>query len=135
MVEMLAIEIGELVASSESLMTNPVPNTWCSKSRPPDLMQVGQVVPEWSATIDGFNVKYQQVPLNHMDMCKFASREEIGYRRTVFLINNILRRKFHGKSGSRAPAPAQEQVNRLLAAPEARSEQSGRQYDTEIEEA
>ncbi|KAG7293507.1 hypothetical protein NEMBOFW57_003559 [Staphylotrichum longicolle] len=58
---------------------------------------LGIVVPEWSATIDGFNVKYQQVPANHMDMCKFATREEIGYKRVVFLLKNILKRKFHAK--------------------------------------
>jgi len=99
------------------------------------LMQDEQVVPESSATIDGFNVKYQQVPLNHMDMCKFASRDEVGYKRTVFLINSILK-KFQGKSGSRASQPpAQVQASHLLATPEGRSEQSEYQYEMEIEEA
>jgi hypothetical protein len=94
-------------------------------------------VPEWSATIDGFNVKYQQIHANHMDMCKFANREEVGYKRVVFLLNNILRRKFQGESRSPAPAPAQgpaPQVN-LLPAPEARRGQPERRYEVEIEEA
>ncbi len=96
-----------------------------------------QVVPEWSATIDGFNVKYQHVPANHMDMCKFANREEVGYKRVVFLLNNILRRKFESKSHSPASTPGQglaPQVN-LLPAPEARRGQPGRGYEVEIEEA
>jgi hypothetical protein len=96
-----------------------------------------QVVPEWSATIDGFNVKYQQVPANHMDMCKFANREEVGYKRVVFLLNNILRRKFQSKSRSPAPAPVQGLVpqENLLPAPEARGDRPGRGYEMEIEEA
>ncbi len=98
-----------------------------------------QVVPEWSATIDGFNVKFQQVPANHMNMCKFANREEIGYKRVVFLLNNILKRKFQGESRSPAPAPAPAQgpapqVN-LLPTPEARGGQPERRYEVEIEEA
>lgn len=101
-------------------------------------------MPEWSATIDGFNVKYQQVPANHMDMCKFANREEIGYKRVVFLLNNILKRKFHGKFRSQAPQQATSapgpargpapQAN-LLVAPEARRGQPEHQYEMEIEEA
>jgi hypothetical protein len=72
-----------------------------------------------------------------MDMCRFANREEVGYKRVVFLLNNILRRKFQGKSRSPAPAPAQGpalQVN-LLPAPEARRGQPERRYEVEIEEA
>ena len=94
-------------------------------------------MPEWSATIDGFNVKHQPVPANHMDMCKFANREEVGYKRVVFLLKNILRRKVQGKSRSPAPVPTQgpaPQVN-LLPAPEARRGQPERRYEVEIEES
>ncbi|KAG7284892.1 hypothetical protein NEMBOFW57_009507 [Staphylotrichum longicolle] len=77
---------------------------------------LGIVVPEWSATIDGFNVKHQQVLANHMDMCKFANREEVGYRRVVFLLNNILRRKF------------QRSLERLDSLPEASFDAANKQH-------
>jgi hypothetical protein len=83
-----------------------------------------QVVPEWSATIDGFNVRCQPIPANHIDMCRFANREEVGYKRVVFLLNNILKRKFQGESRSpapqAAPAPGPAPQVKLLPAPEAR---------------
>ncbi|KAI2603729.1 hypothetical protein GGR54DRAFT_622131 [Hypoxylon sp. NC1633] len=58
---------------------------------------LGIVVPEWSASIDGFNVKSHIVPANHMDMCKFSKREDVGYKRVVFLIKNILKQEYRAR--------------------------------------
>lgn len=41
----------------------------------------GLIVPEYSASIDGFNVKTSTIPANYMDMCKFDNPGDIGYRR------------------------------------------------------
>ena len=38
--------------------------------------------------MDGFNVSKNSIPANHEDMCKFESKDEIGYKRTLgFLID------------------------------------------------
>ncbi|KJR89828.1 ribonuclease p/mrp subunit [Sporothrix schenckii 1099-18] len=101
---------------------------------------LGIVVPESSATIDGFNVKYQQIPRNHMDMCKFATQDELGYKRVVFLLCNIIKRTL-GKSCSQArpsagqhlaagPTPGLRAPQASLApAPETPSEETRHQYD------
>lgn len=48
-----------------------------------------QIVPEASASYDGFNVARNSIHANHMDMVKFASRDE-GYKRTLGHIQDIL---------------------------------------------
>ncbi|OBT63079.1 hypothetical protein VE03_07456 [Pseudogymnoascus sp. 23342-1-I1] len=42
---------------------------------------IGMIVPEYSASMDGFNVRKDSIPANHMDMTKFLSMQDIGYRR------------------------------------------------------
>ncbi|KAK8047458.1 hypothetical protein PG996_015522 [Apiospora saccharicola] len=61
---------------------------------------LGIIVPQWSAVIDGFNVREQPVPANHMDMCKFATRDDVGYKRVIRLIKHVVGREF----------PAQDQI-------------------------
>lgn len=50
-----------------------------------------QIVPESSACIDGFNVKTNSIPANHMEMCKFASDSDLGYQRVFFHLHSLLR--------------------------------------------
>lgn len=39
-----------------------------------------KIVPEWSATLDGFKVKREAIPgKDHRDMARFASKAEEGY--------------------------------------------------------
>ncbi|OBT98500.1 hypothetical protein VE01_03650 [Pseudogymnoascus verrucosus] len=42
---------------------------------------IGVIVPEYSASMDGFNVRKDSIPANHMDMTKFSRANDIGYRR------------------------------------------------------
>ncbi|OBT86647.1 hypothetical protein VE02_04446 [Pseudogymnoascus sp. 03VT05] len=42
---------------------------------------IGMIVPEHSASMDGFHVRKDSIPANHMDMTKFLSPQDIGYRR------------------------------------------------------
>ncbi|MCJ1249500.1 hypothetical protein MMC30_006724 [Trapelia coarctata] len=51
---------------------------------------VGMVVPERSACIDGFRVRTGGIPKNHTEMCKFASEKDIGYKRTLGHIHDIV---------------------------------------------
>ncbi|GAB1316550.1 hypothetical protein MFIFM68171_06760 [Madurella fahalii] len=44
---------------------------------------VGLIVPEASASYDGFRVRRDAINANHMDMTKFASQDEEGYKRTL----------------------------------------------------
>ncbi|KAK8035531.1 LipA and NB-ARC domain-containing protein [Apiospora rasikravindrae] len=81
---------------------------------------LGIVVPQWSAVIDGFNIREQPVPANHMDMCKFATRDETGYRRVLRLIKYVVCREFRGMSR----ASVQPSTQRLL--PPAEQGLSGR---------
>lgn len=41
-----------------------------------------QIVPEWSASIDGFKVKSGSIPANHSEMCKYKDVNTPGYQRT-----------------------------------------------------
>ncbi|KAF4626223.1 hypothetical protein G7Y89_g11938 [Cudoniella acicularis] len=51
---------------------------------------VGIIVPEWSACIDGFQVKTGSIPANHMQMCKYENSDSIGYQRTSGHIINLV---------------------------------------------
>ncbi|KFZ04693.1 hypothetical protein V501_09060 [Pseudogymnoascus sp. VKM F-4519 (FW-2642)] len=42
---------------------------------------IGVIAPEYSASMDGFNVRKDSIPANHMDMIRFSSAHDIGYRR------------------------------------------------------
>ncbi|KFY59535.1 hypothetical protein V496_05647 [Pseudogymnoascus sp. VKM F-4515 (FW-2607)] len=44
---------------------------------------IGMIVPEYSASMDGFNVRKDSIPANHMDITKFLSPQDIGYRRIL----------------------------------------------------
>ncbi|KAK7973451.1 hypothetical protein PG988_007585 [Apiospora saccharicola] len=43
----------------------------------------GLIVPEWSAVYDGFNVRAGGIHANHMDMTKFSSLQDTGYKRVL----------------------------------------------------
>ena len=45
------------------------------------LANSSQIVSETSACIDGFNVRTNSIPKNHMDMCKFQDVNELGFKR------------------------------------------------------
>ncbi|KAK8135634.1 hypothetical protein PG984_003574 [Apiospora sp. TS-2023a] len=59
---------------------------------------IGIVVPQWSAVIDGFNIRQQPIPANHMDMCRFATRDEIGYKRLAHRIKKVTSLEFGVRS-------------------------------------
>lgn len=80
-------------------------------------------MPEWSAVIDGFNVKQYPIPGDHIDMCKFGTRGDAGYKRVTFLIKSIIKKEFQGKSGNNAeqnPVPNPHPQPQLLPEPERR---------------
>ncbi|KAI1154522.1 hypothetical protein F4825DRAFT_170513 [Nemania diffusa] len=60
----------------------------------------GLIVPEASATYDGFNVVRGAIHANHMDMVKFAEKVE-GYKRTLGYIRDIINDK--------SPKPQEDQ--------------------------
>jgi hypothetical protein len=78
-------------------------------------------VPEWSAVIDGFNVKQHPLPGDHVQMCKFADSEEAGYKRVSYMIKTILKKEFQGKSGGGStepnPVPDAQPRHKLLPEP------------------
>ncbi len=47
----------------------------------PTVLTCDQIVPEYSASFDGFLVRTSSVPANHMGMSKFADPSDIGYKR------------------------------------------------------
>jgi len=53
-----------------------------------DLLQF-QIVPEASASYDGFNVARDAIKANHMDMARFVKRDD-GYNRVLGHIQDIL---------------------------------------------
>ncbi|GAW26931.1 putative ribonuclease p mrp subunit [Rosellinia necatrix] len=59
----------------------------------------GMIVPEASASYDGFNVARNAIHVNHMNMVKFATKIE-SYKRTLGHIQDILDAKLpHVESG------------------------------------
>ncbi|KAK3291981.1 uncharacterized protein B0H64DRAFT_408650 [Chaetomium fimeti] len=50
---------------------------------------VGVIVPETSASYDGFNVRRGAINANHMDMVRFTSDREPGYQRTLGFISEL----------------------------------------------
>lgn len=40
--------------------------------------------------MDGFNVRKDSIPANHMDMTKFSDPEDIGYRRISYHIVSLI---------------------------------------------
>lgn len=86
----------------------------------------------------GFNVKPSQIQANHIDMCKFSTREDSGYKQVSYMIKQVLKR-CRGKS-RKVATPGQPQ--QLLFQPPFPSSgapyylySSGARYDmhTEIE--
>lgn len=55
------------------------------------------IVPQDSACMDGFRVRPIGIPNSHMDMCKFADSNDIGYQRTsgylISLVKDVEKRK------------------------------------------
>lgn len=49
-----------------------------------------QLVPEDSACIEGFYIKSQRIPMNHRDLCKYASAYDIGYQRVAGHIRHLV---------------------------------------------
>jgi hypothetical protein len=49
-----------------------------------------QIVGESSAVIDGFNVRKASIQANHIDVCKFGSRDDYGYKKVTGFILDIL---------------------------------------------
>ena len=43
-----------------------------------------------SAKIAGSNVIYDSVPKNHREMCKFAGRDDVGYKRITGILYDML---------------------------------------------
>ncbi len=62
----------------------------------PTVLTCGQIVPEFSASIDGFSVKTSSVPANHMGMSKFADQSDIGYKRVSGHIISFIRQAARG---------------------------------------
>ncbi|GAB7336610.1 hypothetical protein MBLNU13_g10308t1 [Cladosporium sp. NU13] len=55
-----------------------------------ELRTKGQlIVPEHSAVMDGFLVKRNSIKANHIDVCKFDSREDDGYKKVIGFIRDI----------------------------------------------
>ena len=48
-----------------------------------------QIVSEVSASYDGSNVQPGAIPADHINMVKFKSREDVGYRRVLGWIREI----------------------------------------------
>lgn len=57
------------------------------------LLTYDQVVPHSSAVLDGFNVKQGQIQENHMDMCKFGTSEDNGYKKVCYMIKQVLKER------------------------------------------
>ncbi|KAI1173894.1 hypothetical protein F4777DRAFT_555820 [Nemania sp. FL0916] len=53
---------------------------------------IGLIVPEYSASYDGFKVARDAIHANHMDMVKFSGKN-MGYARTLGHIQNIMKAK------------------------------------------
>ena len=49
-----------------------------------------QVVPKDSAVVDGREVEQIGIPATHVEMCKFSSTQDIGYRRILHQIRSCL---------------------------------------------
>lgn len=49
-----------------------------------------QIVGESSAVIDGFKVRKASIQANHIDVCKFGSRDDYGYKKVKGFILDIL---------------------------------------------
>ena len=49
-----------------------------------------QVVPKDSAIVDGREVEQIGIPATHVEMCKFKSPQDIGYRRILHQIRSCL---------------------------------------------
>ena len=49
-----------------------------------------QIVDSTSAVCDGFYVRSNSIPTNHMDMCKYTSKDDIGHERTSGVIIRLI---------------------------------------------
>ncbi|KAH0542624.1 hypothetical protein FGG08_003032 [Glutinoglossum americanum] len=79
-----------LACVSEELPTGPVV-VRCQNAVYLFVLTAKQMVPEYSASIDGFLVRTSSVPANHMDMCKFTDSKDIGYQRVSGHIVSFVR--------------------------------------------
>jgi pimeloyl-ACP methyl ester carboxylesterase len=52
-------------------------------------LTMGLIVEQYSASLDTFKETVGTIPENHMDMCKFASKEDIGYVRVADRIEEL----------------------------------------------
>lgn len=51
-----------------------------------------QIVPHSSATLPSFNARSGSIQENHMNMCKFSSRNDIGYKRVTQEIKDLIKK-------------------------------------------
>jgi hypothetical protein len=58
-----------------------------------------QIVPEASASYDGFRVMRDSINANHMDMAKFEHRQDVGYQRVWGHILRLIREEGPSKKG------------------------------------
>lgn len=63
-----------------------------------------QIVTQSSAVMDGFNVQAGSIHANHMDMTKFRTRDDSGYRRVLFHIRRQLKESGDATQTSALPA-------------------------------
>ncbi|KAI8631689.1 hypothetical protein F5Y19DRAFT_424569 [Xylariaceae sp. FL1651] len=63
------------------------------------------IVPKGSTAYENFNVTHDEIPSNHMDLCRFKSKDDTGYLRIVSHIMKI------SSGPSRAETEAQEPRN------------------------
>jgi hypothetical protein len=71
-----------------------------------------QIVPEFSACFDGFRVKTASIRADHMDMCKFDSANDDGYKRSAWYISDFVTDATIGKAPLYLPVrdPSAEMV-------------------------
>ncbi|ORX93463.1 Alpha/Beta hydrolase protein, partial [Clohesyomyces aquaticus] len=52
-------------------------------------LNMGLIVERASAAMDTFNEQVITIPENHMDMCKFSSKDDVGYQRVSDMIDDF----------------------------------------------
>jgi hypothetical protein len=63
-----------------------------------DMIFPPKIVVQFSAVMDGFNVKKLSIHRNHIDMCKFENSDEVGYTRIAQQIRILFSEAISGES-------------------------------------
>ena len=63
-----------------------------------------QIVPQWSAVMDGFNIQAGSIHANHMDMTKFRTRNDSGYKRVLYHIRRQIKESGGATEAGALPA-------------------------------